>query len=347
MLLLWTEMLRQNSSLKYEFVETTHCLSSSIRTTSCPPNQLTGRSLLRQAIVRVVILCLLAGGMAFGQINSPNFRYAAFNFPGAAGTEGRGINNFGEIVGFYKVGRSDCDFGITGCQIHGFKLINGKFTTINIPGTTQVKVFGVNDGGDVVGAYFTTDNHVHGFLLHHTGVLQHIDQPGSNFTSANAVNNSLTVAGNGNTGFTWRNGTFTTVDITNHAVGGESETINGLSNPGILVGDLFRADFFNGWQKGGGDLDVFQRLGGTDTHVNGVNGRDDLVGSAPGTQSGFVSFHNETEVTESSSNEALHPVKIHFPNSNGTTPWSINYNQMIVGTYFDQSFVPHGFLAVH
>jgi len=302
---------------------------------------------VKQRILPILSLCLLLAGAAFGQINSPNFRYVSFGFPGAAGTEARGINNFGVIVGFYKVGRSDCDFGFSGCQIHGFKVVSGKFTTINVAGSSQVKVLGINDGGDVVGAFATSDGHIHGFLLHHTGQFQQIDQPGSNFNSANGVNNSLTVVGNGTTGFIWKNGTFTTLDITNHAVGGESETINGISNPGIIVGDLFRADFFNGWQKAAADLDVFQLIGGRDTHVNGVNGRDDLVGTAPGVLAGFVSFHNEIETVESSSTESLHPVPINFPNAFGTTPWSINYNQMIVGTYLDHNFVPHGFLAVH
>ena len=302
---------------------------------------------MRQKILRALFLCLLLASAALGQINSPMFRYVAINFPGSVGTEARGINNFGEIVGFYRLGRSDCDFGFTGCTIHGFKLVSGHFTTINVAGSDHVKVLGVNDGGDVVGAYSTSDGHIHGFLLHHTGFFQKIDQPGSSFNFANGVNNSLTVAGNGITGFLWRNGVFTTLDITNHAAGGESETINGISNPGIIVGDLFRADFFNGWQKAAGDLDVFQRIGGSDTHVNGVNGRDDLVGAAPSTLAGFVSFHNEFETFESSSAEPLHPVPIKFPHASGTTPWSINFNQMIVGTYLDNLNVSHGFLAVH
>jgi len=311
-----------------------------------PFNQLLRRPVVTQKVLRLLFLCLLLAGAASGQINSPTFRYVAINFPGAAGTEARGINNFGEIVGFYVLGRSDCDFGFTGCTIHGFKLVNGHFTTINVTGSDHVKVLGVNDGGDIVGAYSTSDGHIHGFLLHHTGFFQKIDQPGSNFNSANGVNNSLTVAGNGVTGFTWKNGRFTTLDITNHAAGGESETINGISNPGIIVGELFRADFFNGWQKAAGDLDVFQRINGTDTQVKGVNGRDDLVGQAPGL-AGFVSFHNEVETFESSSAEPLHPVPIKFPNAFGTTPWSINFKQMIVGTFLDHSFAPHGFLAVH
>jgi probable HAF family extracellular repeat protein len=295
------------------------------------------------------ILCLAMTGAAFSQINSPKFRYVSFSFPGATnGTVARGINNLGEIVGYYIIGRTDCSFFLS-CQLHGFKVVNGKFSTIDVPGAIQTEVFGVNDGGDVVGAFATSDGHLHGFLLHHTGLLQQIDQPGTNFTFANGVNNSLTVVGNGLTGFIWKNGKFTTVDITNHAVGGESETINGISNLGVIAGDIFRADFFNAWQKAGPDLDVFQRIGGSDTHLNGVNARDDVVGSAAalGGQ-GFVTFHSEASET-GEHGEVLHPVPIAFPGGSNTTPWSINFHQAIVGSYQDVNFpfAFHGFLAVH
>jgi hypothetical protein len=296
--------------------------------------------------IEALVVCLALAGTAFSQINSPTFKYVAINVPGASSTVARGINNSGEIVGFFSIGSANCAFGSTLCTYHGFKLINRKFTRVDISGATNTQVYGVNDAGDVVGTYITSDGHLHGFLLRHTGALQKIDQAGTNFTAANGVNNSLTVVGNGVTGFIWKNGKFTTLDITNHATGGESETINGISNLGVIVGDLFRADFFNGWQKRGTDLDVFQRIGNLDTHVNGVNGRDDLVGAAPGTENGFVSFHQESGESGETS-EALKPVPIHFPNSSGTTPWSINYSQAIVGSYTDSNFGSHGFLAVH
>lgn len=303
---------------------------------------------MHRKVLIAAILCLALTGGAVSQINSPKFRFVSFSFPGSNGTVARGINNFGEIVGFYIIGRTDCQFFLS-CQLHGFKVINGKFSTIDVPGAIQTEVFGVNDGGDVVGAFATSDGHLHGFLLHHTGLLQQIDQPGTNFTSANGVNNSLTVVGNGLTGFIWKNGKFTTVDITNHAIGGESETINGISNLGVIAGDLFRSDFFNAWQKAGPDLDVFQRIGGFDTHLNGVNSRDDLVGSATALGGGgFVTFHSEASET-GEHGEVLHPVRINFPGGSGTTPWSINFHQAIVGSYQDTSFpfAFHGFLAVH
>ena len=294
--------------------------------------------------VFVLVVCLAMAGTAFSQINSSTYHYVAINFPGAASTEAHGINNFGEIVGFFNLGVAGCEFGSTLCTFHGFKLKNKVFTCVDIPGATNTRILGVNDAGDVAGDYMTSDGHIHGFLLHHTGTLQKINQPGSSFTTASGVNNSLTVAGTGITGFIWKNGVFTKVDITNHTVGGESETINGISNLGVIVGSLFRQDFQNAWQKAGSDLDVFQRINGRDTLLNGVNGRDDVVGLAAGI--GFVSFHVESNESGETS-EVLRPVTLHFPNSTSTTPWSINYAQSIVGTYNGSDNIPHGFLAVH
>jgi hypothetical protein len=295
-------------------------------------------------LLQALVVCLALSGVAFSQINSSTYHYVAINFPGASSTEARGINNFGEIVGFFTTGAGNCEFGSTLCAFHGFKLKNKVFTWVDIPGATNTRILGVNDGGDVAGDFMTSDGHIHGFLLHHTGALQKINQPGSSFTTASGVNNSLTVVGTGTTGFKWKNGVFTTVDITNHAVGGESETINGISNLGVIVGSLFRQDFQNAWQKAGSDLDVYQRISGLDTLLNGVNGRDDVVGIATGVNNGFVSFHVESTETGETS-ETLKPVRIHFPNSTNTTPYSINFAQAIVGTYMTQ--VPHGFLAVH
>jgi len=298
-------------------------------------------------------ICLLASA-AFGQINSSTYRYVAINVPGASSTTARGINNLGEIVGFFTVGSlTDCTPPIpAGCQVHGFKLVNKVFTKIDIPGATQTFAFGVNDHGDIAGTYFTSDGNEHGFLLHHTGSLQFINQPGTNFTSVTGVNNSLTVCGTGdggNSGFIWKNGTFTKENVIIPGTG-QQEEINGISNLGVLAGSIFRLDTFFGFQKTGTDLDIFQKIGTGDNHLNGVNSRDDLVGTDSGVDfGGFVVFHNEaSETGESQTTEALkHPVFLHFPGAHATIPWSINFNQSIVGAYTDSNSVHHGFLAVH
>ena len=275
----------------------------------------------------------------------------SFSVPGSTSTTARGINNLGEIVGFYDAsGNTGCGFGVN-CAIHGFKLINGKFTRVDIPGALQTEIYGVNDGGDLVGSYFTSDNTVHGFLLMHTGQLRHIDRPGTHFTLANGVNNSLTVVGDSNdanAGFIWKNGVFTTLNITVPG-NGESQTLLGISNNGFISGTLFRADNFHGFQKTGSDLDIFSNFNDNDIRVMGVNARDDLVGQAPtfNDNAGFVAFHQESTETNENSEPPLKIVLLRFPGAVITTASSINYNQSIVGNYIDSAQRSHGFLAVH
>jgi hypothetical protein len=71
---------------------------------------------------KVFFLSLILACGASAQIDSPNFRYVAINFPGAVFTAPTGINNLDAIVGYYEVG-TNC-FGETTptCRTHGFIL---------------------------------------------------------------------------------------------------------------------------------------------------------------------------------------------------------------------------------
>jgi hypothetical protein len=282
---------------------------------------------------------LLLAGSSFAQINSPTFRYVSIDFPGAASTDATGINNFGEIVGFYSTALN-CN--PNPCPVHGFKLVNKHFTAINIPGAISTWVFGLNDGGDVVGFFETSINVFHGFLLHHTGQLQIIDPPSPLIGLPQAVNNSLVVVGGD---FRWQSGKFTKIDFRIPG-NGEDQNFTGISNPGIIVGWWFHQDFINAVLKAGGDFDLFPRINGADTRINGINGRSDVVGV--GLNGGFVAFHVESGETSTDSPERpLNPINIVFPGAGQTRPNSINYQQAIVGTYTNNFQSDHGFLAVH
>ena len=285
--------------------------------------------------------CLLFAGTMFGQINSPTFRYVQINFPGSFSTDITGINNFGEIVGFYTLAKN-CN--PNPCPTHGFKVINGHFTAINIPNARSTFILGLNDGGDLVGSFETSLNVFHGFLLHHTGQLQIIDPPPPLIGGPSAVNNSLVVVGGD---FKWQAGKFTTLDFRTPGLG-EDQRLTGISNPGIIVGWLFHQDFLNGILKSGSDFDLFPRINGSDTRILGINGRGDVVGTAITGNGGYVAYHVEAgETSTDGSEKPLNPIVIRFPGSFQTLPNSINYNQAIVGTYVDNNFVDHGFLAVH
>ena len=72
--------------------------------------------------------------------------FSHITFPGASVTVSNGINNLGEIAGYYLSGSS-------GYQ--GFLDLNGTFITINAPDSASTQIFGVNDSGDFVGLYTT------------------------------------------------------------------------------------------------------------------------------------------------------------------------------------------------
>ncbi len=97
-------------------------------------------------VLCLISVCLLLGGVVSAQVTT-------FDPPGSTFTEARGINNAGQIVGWY----------IAGERYHGFLLSEGQFTTIDPPGSTWTQAFGINDAGQIVGVYIAAGR-AHGFL---------------------------------------------------------------------------------------------------------------------------------------------------------------------------------------
>ena len=75
-----------------------------------------------------------------------NGRYTALKVPQTEITIVEGINNLGQIVGYY--------IGLKGVH-HGFVWLNGKFTTINYPNVGEsgsgIQLTGINDEGQIAG----------------------------------------------------------------------------------------------------------------------------------------------------------------------------------------------------
>jgi len=78
--------------------------------------------------------------------------------PGADLTRVSGINNLGQVVGYYWMGDR---------LYHGFLLSDGQFTTIDFPGALYTVATGINDDGVIVGYFSDPDSqgiYTHGFL---------------------------------------------------------------------------------------------------------------------------------------------------------------------------------------
>ena len=129
---------------------------------------------------RLEVVMLLAVGAylcpAFGDV---------LNVPGSQSTVGTGINNSGEVVGYFSVASEDHGF-----VDHGFVYNNGVYSTFDPPGgSLDANKVGINDAGEIVG---TTTS---GAFLLANGSYSTITVPNSTFTNASAINNSGQIVG--------------------------------------------------------------------------------------------------------------------------------------------------------
>lgn len=98
----------------------------------------------------------------------------------------------------------------------------GSLITIDPPGSTDTRPFGINNKGQIVGLYITADKRTHGFLLSN-GEYSTIDIAGSTRTNALAIDAHGRIVGRYDTpdgrahGYLLSNGVLTTIDAPDSA----------------------------------------------------------------------------------------------------------------------------------
>ena len=86
--------------------------------------------------------------------------YTTIDYPGAGLlTSPKGINDNGEIVGVYYT-----TYPYTSNYARGFLYSGGMFRAIDFPGATETWAFGINNAGQIVGAYWSASTGTHGFI---------------------------------------------------------------------------------------------------------------------------------------------------------------------------------------
>jgi hypothetical protein len=107
-------------------------------------------------------------------------------YPGSSFSYVSGINNSGQIVGFYDVPNSSLQ--------SGFLYTNGSYSSFSPAGgpTDNVTFTGINDSGQIVGN--GTDSTTSGFV-YQNGVTTPIAYPGSSFSYVSGINNSGQIVG--------------------------------------------------------------------------------------------------------------------------------------------------------
>ena len=107
----------------------------------------------------------------FRNLGGPNRLYilrdgefTTFDLPGTVpvAQDDGGMNARGDIAGV-TCAASPCD--LASPVNHGFVLIKGVLTTIDIPGATNTTVLGINAHGSIAGAYVDASGRNNGFML--------------------------------------------------------------------------------------------------------------------------------------------------------------------------------------
>lgn len=179
---------------------------------------------------RSTLLVLFAGllPVTFGQ-TSP-FTFTTISYPGAAFTVVNGINNAGQLVGYY---------GVKGTPgVFGFLYSGSTFAAINYPSTTGTTIAtGINDAGAIVGTYSPDGVVTEGFL-YSGGTFTTINYPSAAGTTPTGINNAGQIVGSylsggESFGFLYSGGAFTTLDYPSANAATVPSAIN---NTGEIVG---------------------------------------------------------------------------------------------------------------
>src|SRR6266540_4169157 len=171
----------------------------------------------------LVVLAIVIGVSAR---RADSYTFTAIDVPGATVTVVSGINDRGEVVGWYRTGSS----GDPDSADHGFLLAHGHFTTIDVPGSRGTVAEGINNRGEIVGYYFDQAAAQRGFLLLR-GVFTTIECGA--FTEPRGINDRGDIVGRlENHGFLFSKGKCTTIDFP----GASFSSAFGVNNAGQVVG---------------------------------------------------------------------------------------------------------------
>jgi hypothetical protein len=290
------------------------------------------------------------------------FNFVAVDIPGAVETYLRGVNNYGEIVGFYATAPCYSSAQVPSCNVHGFKIVNGKVVKLSVPNAVSTAIMAVNDYGDLVGFYLTPPSSTcpsgtyHGFLWLHTNVIKKLDYPGTGscgalWTVPMGIRRAGDVVGavwspegeaRPTGGFVWTNGTFHVMNLGDPGSCYSCTGVYGVANRGVIVGTAWRVfpqiPMWTAYVKKG-SLQTFFVRSQDDSWATAVNNGIDVVGYGIYGAGFFVKNMDFDSTRE--------PILIdmQFPGGYSTWPFGLNDQRTVVGAYRDDAGAVHGFVA--
>ena len=185
----------------------------------------------RTAVVGVATF-LFTGGTFLAQAGKWQVLMYPDPAPGVASTYCVGMNESGDMVGYYNA---------PGSPSRGFLLTGGQYYSLLAPGATGSTAWGINAAGDIVGQYGNSavPGVTHGFLLRHNEFVT-IDLEGQAMTHPRDINALGDIAGfymttstSPQVGFVLtRNGTVIDVQYP----GATRTTVEGINDRGDVTG---------------------------------------------------------------------------------------------------------------
>jgi uncharacterized membrane protein len=268
----------------------------------------------------VKLTALVMGFLGFNQvIHAGAYTFTTIDAPyqGVAQTIASGINDNGEIAGWYFKTS-------TGLTAHGFLLNNGSYSTYDFT-ASYTDFQGINNQGQVVGT-----SGIAGFLFSN-GQFSTISVPGSIQTFAHGINNFGQIVGvadvpNGLESFLLAGGNYSIFNV-----GGGA---NGINDAGQIVG----TNGGHGYLLSNGISSLIDFPGASCTYLGGINDLGTIVGSySPSCNAG---------VSHGLIGDQQGLSTFDVPGSLFTGLTGINSEGDIVGNYIDSNNRFHGFLAV-
>jgi hypothetical protein len=232
-------------------------------------------------------------------MGSMSYTLSNLDYPDSLRTSALGINDSGEIVGAYSL------FSLTSAS---YLYKNGNYVPLGAPGDPNgyTQANAINNRGEIVGnVQISVSAPPHGWL-DKDGTISDYNVPGSGQTSLNGINDQGDIVG-------WYYGD---IIVNNSAFSGVGPTAQ------------------HGFIEKGGQFYTFDVPNAASTVVQGINDRDQLVGSYDeNTHSFFYSHGTLTQVA--------------VPDAVKTTIGGLNDFGEIVGTYTDRADDTHGFIDYH
>ena len=256
---------------------------------------------------------------------------------GAKGTFARGINDAGQIVGYY--------IDSSGTS-HGFLYSGGTYTTIDDALGGSTELLGINNAGQVVGYYNDSSSTAHGFLATLPTTTSYsfttLNVPSSTGgAQAYGINNTGQIVGEyedssgAEHAFLYNSSSFaySTLDYPS-AIGSSADGINDVGQVvGVYVDSSGTPHGFIA--SGGFHFSFDDSLGTKGTVAFGTNDAELVVGyyfDSSGTVHGF-------QVRSGAYTTLDDPF-----GAKGTAAYGVNDAGQIVGSYTDSSGATHGFL---